>query len=207
METAVTDEGVKQATLKEAFKEFNQELSAISTRHREVQEKQREVYLEYHRTINEREDLLTIGEVEAAGALDQKIKDLRSQVDRFEKEITDLSPERIKQVVIEHPDSKLHIMALAIQTEGLKEIEAKLTEIGTTNDETEKAKQQYLSLVAKAGQQYRGLVDVHAMVRRAEEMLPEKKNKHLPKILNWTDLEIPEKELSRAFGKKPFINP
>lgn len=102
-------------TIKDSFKELQSELSKINTRHDSVIEEQRKVYLQYHTLISEREELMDIGESDKAKSLDHTIKSLRSQVDKFEKEITDLSPERIREAIKKHPNSKLHEMAISIQ--------------------------------------------------------------------------------------------
>lgn len=66
------------------------------------------------------------------------------------------------------------------------------------------AKEAYLKAVEDAGNSYRSLFDTFLMVRRAEEMLPDKKAKKPARIPNWSDYEISEKALSKAYGTKPF---
>lgn len=175
-------------TIKENFKELQSERGKISIRHNEVMESQRQAYLQYHGLVSEREELLIIGEDEKTRGLDSKIKSLRSQVDKFEKEISDLSPERIKSVVSKHPDSQPHKMALSIQI----------------HSDVLKAKEAYLKAVESAGNSYRTLFDTFLMVKRAEGMLPERKAKKPARIPNWSDFEVSEKELSRSFGSRPF---
>lgn len=203
METTV--EGVvKEASLKERFRTFQGELSGISTRQREYAEQQREVYLNYHRLITERQELLALNDKEAAGKFDKEIQSLKKKLDEYQFKIDELDLEKIKEIISKHPDTKLHQLALSIQEEGVKQMETLQTEINQTNNEISEAKTLYLRAVEKAGKQYRELSDVAVMLKRIEEVLPTKRAKHLPSIPDWSAFEISEKELFSAFGRKPF---
>jgi hypothetical protein len=195
------------ATLKENFKQFRGELAKISIRQRDLVEQQRETYNEYHRLLNECQELLALGEDEAAKQLDPKIKTLRANVENFQKEIEELSFERIKEIVSKHPDSKLHQMACAIQEEGLIQIESLGKELDQANNEVKKIQGEYLQAVEKVGCLYRALADVYIMTKKAEEVLPVEKGKaKRPSTMpTWIDFEISEKELSKAYGSKPYI--
>lgn len=197
----------KELTLKERFKAFQGEITKISTRQRDLVESQRETYNEYHRLLAEQQELVTLDEGEAAGQLEPKIKALRAKVDNFQKEIEELSVEKIKEAISRHPNSKMHQMAEEIQKEGLEQMDVLQKELEPATSEIEKVKEHYLEVVGKIGNCYRGIVDLYVMVQRAEGVLPQekRKSKRPSRIPQWIDYEIPEKELSLAYGKRPFI--